>query len=537
MDEVLTVADATMSSSPSTVVSIPSNLALYIAFLARALTQFLKLFTSCFHSLAQEISDDHTNNNPTTVDAELEEWSAIDSASLAGHEDNHVNQTLLNLVKKKDWDAAMEFLIQHPKAVTARIRDGGTILHLAVIYKKVDIAKKLVHLMRPKDLEIQDYVGLTALHLVITDIPESVELAKCMVEKNNQLLRIVYPPEQTVAPLAGKITPLFEAYGLSQEGEMAKYLYSVTPHETLKDSECAMLITEGFRLKRFDIQIKPMTTIEKPIPTTHDDVCINVEKPGDGDQSNKRQRHLICSDDQRNWSWFVSRKDKSGNNMLHMVGTISSAAQINLIRGAALQMQRELQWLKEVERFAQPVDHEVINKTDEMTPRELFTKGHKDLVKEGEKAMKDTATSCTVVGALIVTIMFAAAFTVPGGNKQDTGLPIFLIMIFLGILTSRYAEDDFFKSLPTKMISGLITLFLSIAAMMIAFSSALSIMLHGKSSITILICLLASVPIASFIWIQFPLLRELVISTYGAGVFDKKIKNWPEEDPKYSASC
>ncbi|KAM1411566.1 hypothetical protein COP1_024245 [Malus domestica] len=668
----------------------------------------------------EEISDDHTNNNPTTVDAELEEWSAIDSASLAGHEDNHVNQTLLNLVKKEDWDAAMEFLIQHPKAVTARIRDGGTILHLAVIYKKVDIAKELVHLMRPKDLEIQDYVGLTALHLVITDIPESVELAKCMVEKNNKLLSIVYPPEQTVAPLAGKITPLFEAYGLGHEGEMAKYLYSVTPHETLNDSECAMLITEGFRLKRFDIawdliqrrpelaiakdfygktplnelasmpsaflsgsplnfweqwiyddiQIKPMPTIEEPIPTTHDDVCINVEKPEDGDQSNKRQRHLICSgislfrglvvktfgkllgfnriyqmrlahfrileflsrmcevtknkdvkelqglekamflavkkghveyitrlcranyklqwmitnekgqnifqfaaecrqhkvfsllyglDDQRNWSWFVSRKDKSSNNMLHMVGTISSAAQINLIRGAALQMQRELQWLKEVERFAQPVDHEVINKTDEMTPRELFTKGHKDLVKEGEKAMKDTATSCTVVGALIVTIMFAAAFTVPGGNKQDTGLPIFLskktfitfivsdvislfssttsVMIFLGILTSRYAEDDFFKSLPTKMISGLITLFLSIAAMMIAFSSALSIMLHGKSSITILICLLASVPIASFIWMQFPLLRELVISTYGAGVFDKKIKNWPEEDPKYSASC
>ncbi|KAM1411564.1 hypothetical protein ACFX1R_025698 [Malus domestica] len=245
--------------------------------------------------------------------------------------------------------------------------------------------------------------------------------------------------------------------------------------------------------------------------------------------------------------------------MLHVVGTISFAAQVNLIRGAALQMQRELQWFKEVERFAQPVDHEVINKTDEMTPRELFTKGHKDLVKEGEKAMKDTATSCTVVGALIVTIMFAAAFTVPGGNKQDTGFPIFLskeafitfivsdvislfssttsVMIFLGILTSRYAEDDFLKSLPIKMILGLITLFLSIAAMMIAFSSALSIMLHGKSSIAILVTLLASVPVASFIWMQFPLLLELVISTYGAGVFDRKIKNWPREDPKYSASC
>ncbi|TQD77419.1 hypothetical protein C1H46_037036 [Malus baccata] len=203
---------------------------------------------------------------------------------------------------------------------------------------------------------------------------------------------------------------------------------------------------------------------------------------------------LLYGLEQRKWGWFVSGKDKSGNNMLHVVGTISSAAQINLIRGAALQMQRELQWFKEVERFALHVHHEGINKTDKMTPRELFTKGHKDLVKEGEKAMKDTATSCTVVGALIVTIMFAAAFTVPGGNKQDT-------------------------------------------AMMIAFSSALFIMLHGKSSIAILVTLLASVPVASFIWMQFPLLLELVISTYGAGVFDRKIEDWPYRDPKYSASC
>ncbi|CAN6708080.1 unnamed protein product [Malus baccata var. baccata] len=529
-----------------------------------------------------EISDDHTNNNPNIVEEELEN-DAIEESPHEGHEDNHVNQTLLNLAMKKDWDAAMELLKRHPKAVTARIVRGGTILHWAVFFKKVDIAKELVHLMRPNDLEIQDNGGLTALHRVIISIPESVELAKCMVEKNKKLLSIVNPSYKFIPLLAGKITPLIQAHDRSHEGgeKMAQYLYSVTPHETLNDSECAMLINQGLMLKRFviawdliqrrpelviakdfygktplnelagmrsaflsgsslnlweqwiydGVQIKPMPTIE-----TTDDVCINVEKPEDGDQSNKRQRHLIfpgtslfrglvvktfgkllgfnriyqmklahvrileflprmCEvtknkdvkelqsletgiflaikkghveyithlcranyklryitnekgrnifqfaaecrqhkvfsllyglDDQRRQRWFVNWKDKSSNNMLHVVGTISSAAEINHIRGAALQIQRELQWFKEVERFAQPVDHEAINKTDEMTPRELFTKVHKDLVKEGEKAMKDTATSCTVVGALIVTIMFAAAFTVPGGNKQDTGLPIFL---------------------------------------------------------------------------------------------------------------
>ena len=40
--------------------------------------------------------------------------------------------------------------------------------------------------------------------------------------------------------------------------------------------------------------------------------------------------------------------------------------------------------------------------------------------------MKETTTSSTVVGALIVTIMFVVVFTYPGGNDQNNGFPIFL---------------------------------------------------------------------------------------------------------------
>ena len=131
--------------------------------------------------------------------------------------------------------------------------------------------------------------------------------------------------------------------------------------------------------------------------------------------------------------------------------------------------------------------------------------------------MKDTTTSCTVVGALIVTIMFAAIFTVPGDNNQNNSFPIFLnkklfmafivsdalllfssstsVLMFLGILTSRYVEEDFLESLPRKMIIGLSTLFFSIAAMMTAFSAALFLMLHEQSWIFKPIICLASIPI------------------------------------------
>ncbi|XP_068304477.1 ankyrin repeat-containing protein ITN1-like [Pyrus communis] len=250
-----------------------------------------------------------------------------------------------------------------------------------------------------------------------------------------------------------------------------------------------------------------------------------------------RQRNLITT--------FV---DNSQNGILHCAGMLSPLAKLDCIAGAALQMQRERQWYKEVESVDfQPSGTTTKNK-DGLTPSKLFTKSHDKLHKEGEKWMKGTSSSCTVVSALIITIMFAAAFTVLGGNNQETGFPIFLnqklfmvfivsdaislfssatsVLMFLDILTSRYAEDDFLKSLPTKMIIDLSTLFISIATMMVAFSSALFIMLQDKPWITYPIVFLAGVPIILFVWMQFPLLVDFFVSTYGGGIFDRKVKRW-----------
>lgn len=201
--------------------------------------------------------------------------------------------------------------------------------------------------------------------------------------------------------------------------------------------------------------------------------------------------------------------------------------------------------MQEMESYVSPNLHEFLNYEDNMTGRELFTKNHKELVKEGEKSMKETATSCSVAGALIVTMMFASAFTVIGGNDGNTGLPVLLdnklfmvfivsdalslfssttsVMIFLGILTSRYQESDFLQSLPTKMMVGLLTLLFSIATMMVAFSTTLIIMLHDKYPwIVAPIIVLACLPITLFVWMQYPLLVEICVSTYGPGIFGKR---------------
>ncbi|KAL5539061.1 hypothetical protein UlMin_044553 [Ulmus minor] len=239
--------------------------------------------------------------------------------------------------------------------------------------------------------------------------------------------------------------------------------------------------------------------------------------------------------------------DSSNNNMLHMAGLLAPSSQLSSCAGPALQMQRELLWFEEIEKVIPPSLKELRNSDDE-TPKELFTKNHKDLVAKGEKWMKDTAQSCTVPAALIVTIMFAAVFTVPGGLIQDTGRPLLLhkklfkifiisdavslfssaisVITFLGILTSRFREDDFRRSLPTKMMIGLFTLFLSLVALMICFSAVLLILFHGESWITYATILLSILPISLYLTMQFGLIFEIFKTTYGRSIFQKHRSRW-----------
>ncbi|XP_042487981.1 uncharacterized protein LOC122068154 isoform X2 [Macadamia integrifolia] len=243
---------------------------------------------------------------------------------------------------------------------------------------------------------------------------------------------------------------------------------------------------------------------------------------------------------------IASYVDSNGNNMLHLAATLAPSSRLNTISGAALQMQREYQWFKEVEKIVLPLYTETKN-LEVRTPAMMFTEEHANLVKQGEKWMKNTASSCMVVATLIATVVFAAAFTVPGGNNNTNGTPIFIeaksfmvfaisdalalfssatsVLMFLSILTSRYAEEDFAKSLPKRMTIGLATLFVSIATMMIAFSATLAIVLDSRMTwVAIPIALFACVPVTVFALLQFPLFIDMIRSTYGFGVFKRSAK-------------
>ncbi|KAH9684929.1 hypothetical protein KPL70_013735 [Citrus sinensis] len=93
------------------------------------------------------------------------------------------------------------------------------------------------------------------------------------------------------------------------------------------------------------------------------------------------------------------------------------------------------------------------------------------------------------------------------------------VLMFLGILISRYEEDDFLLSLPRKLIIGLVTLFFSIASMMVAFGATVHISLSHKWNLVIIpIALVGCVPLTLFALLQFPLLLDMYSSTYGRSI-------------------
>ncbi|OMO92463.1 hypothetical protein CCACVL1_06839 [Corchorus capsularis] len=226
------------------------------------------------------------------------------------------------------------------------------------------------------------------------------------------------------------------------------------------------------------------------------------------------------------------------NNILHLAGRCVPSRHIN---GAALKMQLEMQWFKAVESVVHPLLKEQRN-SENKTPREVFEDEHKKLIEDGEKWMRDTASSCMVVDALIVAMVFAAIIAVPGNVEKgipnfrnETVFKVFVVadtaalfsssfslLLFVRILTSRYAENDFLSALPNRLLLGIITLILSIAAMLVASSSALIMLMDAvpgpklviKKSTLIPVTVLAALPVIFFIWSQSYLLIDVLRATY-----------------------
>ncbi|KAF7820244.1 ankyrin repeat-containing protein NPR4-like [Senna tora] len=466
---------------------------------------------------------------------------------------------------------------------------GQTCLHVAALFRHLDLAVELVKLSPKQNLEIVDSFGNTPLTIAI--VTGDIGIAKCMVQKNTKILGIATPPLNEL--------PVSMAFRYGHK-EMGRYLYSVTPLEFLMPERgplgsqllfCCLLTQDlGEAKQKYDEQLVQQQKAEilkivcESVKTIKVDAYVIAEamfhaaREGNVEfvvqVSKAIPEVLLILERDSHWNIFffavhhrqakvfnlihglrfkdalVSGFDDHGNTLLHVAAKQPPYKQLDRINGEALQMQSELLWFKEVESVVPPRIRVGAQNSSGMTAEETFRANHEELRKEGEKWIKKTASSGSVVAALILTITFAAAFTIPGGNNQEFGYPIFLkhgffklfifstilsvlssstsVLMFLGVLTSRYSEEDFLRSLPTKLIIGLSTLFLSIPTMIVAFLAAIHLMLkHSNYSWGLLpILVLASVPLSLLVFSLFPLLLSTTFYTFG-DIFDRNVEPWP----------
>ncbi|KAB1200377.1 Ankycorbin [Morella rubra] len=225
--------------------------------------------------------------------------------------------------------------------------------------------------------------------------------------------------------------------------------------------------------------------------------------------------------------YLVGIEDSDGNNMLHLAGmTSKNKEKLSRFR-ANLLMQQEILWFKEVEKIVRPDQRNKKNSRGK-TPREVFIKRHRRLLRGGEDTIKGTAKSCMLVATLIATVVFAAPLNVQGMNSPSKKLQSWIfalsnaaalcsstssIVVSLSILTSSYAQSDFLDSLHRRLIIALTTLFVSIATMVAAFGAAMFVIFdHVPLLFMFTIILFAGLPVWLFLMVHGNLFADLIRS-------------------------
>ena len=168
---------------------------------------------------------------------------------------------------------------------------------------------------------------------------------------------------------------------------------------------------------------------------------------------------------------------------------------------------------------------------EEKTPYALFMKEHETLRKNGEKWMRNTATSSMVVATLIAQIVFSGQPD-DGLNHSSEKSKLVLtyslssaialfssstaLIMFVSILTSRYSFKDFRYWLPIRLMIGVTSLFISIAAMMAAFCASFSLKYHNHQESSLIAILFGSFACLAILYglLKYQLLYDIVRSTY-----------------------
>ncbi|KAG8368426.1 hypothetical protein BUALT_Bualt15G0044200 [Buddleja alternifolia] len=449
--------------------------------------------------------------------------------------------------------------MKNPSLVTMRGKDDKTPLYIAAFFGKKNMVIYLREYACEEDLSRDEWFDLLiatirsrmygmivffTINVALAILNMNESLAKMSNEEGtalHHLVQPVYVPTKT-----GKKT-------------LSNVIYPVRIHilERKSQERGVLLLAEKLWAEIQTLrQDKVTELIEKPFSILHEAAkegnveLIDIIASSDPDLllSVDRNNHTILHTavlhrQERVFSLILqidylkemlaTSVDNDGNNILHLAGKLAPPRRLKVVSGAAFQLEREILWftvrteqrnipppslplmsiflfyltrysyllMQEVKRVV-PLSYRKMKNNKRQQPREVFSKEHRPLLKDGERWMKETSNSWILISTLIATVAFSAAITLPGGNNNDTGMPsllksrwftVFLvsdvvamlcatksILTFLFIVTSRYSDGHFIKRLPSSFRVGLFTLDCAVFAMLVAFTSAFYLILHKE---------------------------------------------------------
>ncbi|KAI3889013.1 hypothetical protein MKX03_012446 [Papaver bracteatum] len=211
--------------------------------------------------------------------------------------------------------------------------------------------------------------------------------------------------------------------------------------------------------------------------------------------------------------------EKAGRNLLHLAAEYRHESIINFLKSSssnskrnldmlvvgidrddAQWMQWECVWFQRIKRML-PQHMLTMKNCNNQYASQVFTETHRDLRQQGERWLKEGAGNCMLVSALIATVMFASAFTVPGGYDTQSGRPVLLknrgfgpflhyvaLSLFFSLISLAFSlsihgapfnEHDFFLRLPLRAVFVKTALFNSVTFTVCAFCQTFMLLITG----------------------------------------------------------
>ncbi|KAG4962055.1 hypothetical protein JHK86_038923 [Glycine max] len=467
------------------------------------------------------------------------------------------------------WDKWLEsksIIDKCPDMVRIPLNDrGDTALHVAVSQWSLETVKELVQRMSPEDMLIPNLDGMLPVHLaalygrnIMVQILSSQKVLDKMDSKHIELLFLM-TIRFNMFDLAMRLFekhPTTLAIARNEEHLTALHMLARKPPESLdmednKESKAGPLFRKLWTKVNQLEHNRIMDLITHPSPVLFDAIksgnveavkmlidknreLVTIKDP----QNGRNLLHLVVLFRQKrifiSMLWGLEEHivravevDNEGNNILHLAAHLPvEFEELSSLR-ASIQMQRELEWFKFVETC---VPRELRRMRNNMgkRPIDVFYEEHKKLSEEIKDAAKGIAEYGMLVSTLVATVAFAAALTVPG-DKTNAWFTVFILTNAVALFTSsasllsflsnftssRFAQSEFVKSLHPSLTFGRALLFISVFAMVVAFSAASFLMFDHKSKwVAYLVASMAVFPILLFLLFQINFLDDLLWSRY-----------------------